>query len=346
MRKAVVLFLTLFLSINLVTICVNADEKVFYGNFEPITFSVGLGSNEKLLNGISAVDPYTKEDITENVEILGSIDFNTVGVYNVSYSVVDSMGKSWGELRKVSVVALDSDVEYINIDHGRNYLESIDFEMIKNTDFELHYLLYAENYEKLLYSWSFEGADIYNPPRRMSVTITKDSPNYQIIKENVGYANFQILNFEYKERFPSKAEIFFAVDETFNKDSSLYLYSYGETEGFKLIADGIVINDVYYASCFFEKGGEYVLTDKKVGYSNNTLPQFSSSVDNESSKPIDNNSGTEINPNFNESNIDVSHSEEIFNELQNNIYFATLVTFVAVVVVAAVVFVVSSKKSR
>ncbi len=346
MRKAVVLFLTLFLSINLVTICVNADEKVFYGNFEPITFSVGLGSNEKLLNGISAVDPYTKEDITERVEILGSIDFNTVGVYNVSYSVVDSMGKSWGELRKVSVVALDSDVEYINIDHGRNYLESIDFEMIKNTDFELHYLLYTENYEKLLYSWSFEGADIYNPPRRMSVTITKNSPNYQIIKENVGYANFQILNFEYKERFPSKAEIFFAVDETFDNSSSLYLYSYGETEGFKLIADGIVINDVYYASCSFEKGGEYVLTDKKVGYSNNTLPQFTSSVGSEILKPTVDNSGTEINPNFNESNVDASHNEEIFNELQNNIYLATLLTFVAVVVVATIVFVVSSKKSR
>lgn len=346
MRKAVVLFLTLFLSINIVTICVNADEKVFYGNFEPITFSVGLGSNEKLLNGISAVDPYTKEDITERVEILGSIDFNTVGVYNVSYSVVDSMGKSWGELRKVSVVALDSDVEYINIDHGRNYLESIDFEMIKNTDFELHYLLYTENYEKLLYSWSFEGADIYNPPRRMSVTITKNSPNYQIIKENVGYANFQILNFEYKERFPSKAEIFFAVDETFDNSSSLYLYSYGETEGFKLIADGIVINDVYYASCSFEKGGEYVLTDKKVGYSNNTLPQFTSSVGSEILKPTVDNSGTEINPNFNESNVDASHNEEIFNELQNNIYLATLLTFVAVVVVATIVFVVSSKKSR
>lgn len=346
MRKAAVLFLTLFFSINLVTVSVNADEKVFYGNFEPITFSVGLGSKEKLLNGISAIDPYTKQDITEKVEILGSIDFNTVGVYNVSYSVVDSMGKSWGELRKVSVVALDSDVEYINIDHGRNYLESIDFEMIKNTDFELHYLLYTENYEKLLYSWSFEGADIYNPPRRMSVTITKDSPNYQTIKENVGYANFQILNFEYKERFPSKAEIFFAVDETFNKDSSLYLYSYGVTEGFKLIADGIAINDVHYASCFFEKGGEYVLTDKKVGYSNNVQPQFASSTDNETSKPTNDNSYTEVNPNFNESNTDESNSKEIFNELQNNIYLATLVTFLAVVVVATIVFITSAKKTR
>ena len=180
----------------------------------------------------------------------------------------------------------------------------------------------------------------------MSVTITKNSPNYQIIKENVGYANFQILNFEYKERFPSKAEIFFAVDETFDNSSSLYLYSYGETEGFKLIADGIVINDVYYASCSFEKGGEYVLTDKKVGYSNNTLPQFTSSVGSEILKPTVDNSGTEINPNFNESNVDASHNEEIFNELQNNIYLATLLTFVAVVVVATIVFVVSSKKSR
>ena len=344
MRKAVVFFLTLLLSINVISVCVNADEQVFYGNFEPITFTVGLGSNEKLLNGITAIDPYTEQDITENVQILGSIDFDVVGVYNVSYSVIDSMGKSWGKLRKVSIVALDSDVEYINIDHGRNYLESIDFEMIKNTDFELHYLLYTENYEKLLYSWSFEGADIYNPPRRMSVTITKDSLNYQTIKENVGYANFQILNFEYKERFPSKAEIFFAVDETFNKGSSLYLYSYGETEGFKLIADGIVINDVYYASCFFEKGGEYVLTDKKVGYSNTTLPQFASSADNETSKPIDN-SGTEVNPNFNESDLDASRDEQVFNELQNNIYLLVLLAFAVVVVVATIVFVVSAKRS-
>lgn len=346
MRKVIVLFLSLFLSINLMTICVNADENVFYGNFEPITFSVGLGSNEKLLNGISAIDPYTKQDITERVEILGSINFDVVGVYNVSYSVVDSMGKSWGKLRKVSVVALDSDVEYINIDHGRNYLESIDFEMIKNTDFELHYLLYAENYEKLLYSWSFEGADIYNPPRRMSVTITKDSPNYQFIKENVGSANFQILNFEYKERFPSKAEIFFAVDETFDKASSLYLYSYGESEGFKLIADGIAINDVHYASCFFEKGGEYVLTDKKVGYSSNKLPQFESSINNDASKPIGDNSGTEINPNFNESNVNEPQSKEIFSKLQNDIYLATLMAFVAVVAISTVLFVVFSKKSR
>ncbi len=346
MKKTLVFCLIVSFIFILFSVPVNAEETVFFGNFEPITFSVGLGSNEKLINGISAIDPHTSEDITDRVEILGTIDFNAVGVYNVSYSVVDSTGKSWGKIRKVSVVELNSNVEYINIDHGRNYLESIDFEMIKNTDFELHYLLYTQNYEKLLYSWCFTGEDIYNPPRRMSVTITGKSQNYEIIKNGVGNAKFQILNFEYKDKFPSKAEIFFSVNEEFDKDTSLYLYSYGEAEGFKLIDDGILINDVYYVSCFFEKGGEYVLTDKKVGYSNNVLPQFMSSTDNEISKPINDNSGTEINPNFNESNIDVSHNEEIFNELQKNIYFATLVMLVAVVVVATVVFVVSSKKSR
>lgn len=207
MKKAVVFCLIVSIFFSIFSVCASADETVFFGNFEPITFSLGLGSKEKLINGISAVDPRTKEDITDKIEILGTIDFDTVGVYNVSYSVVDSTGKSWGQIRKVSIVALDNHVEYININHGRNYLESIDFEMIKNTAFELRYLLYTENYEKLLYSWCFTGEDIYNPPRRMSVTITGESENLDAIKNGVGNAKFQILNFEYKDKFPSKAEI-------------------------------------------------------------------------------------------------------------------------------------------
>jgi len=324
-----------------------AEEVVFSGNFEPITFSVGLGSKEKLTNGITAIDPHTKEDITERVEILGTIDFDTVGVYNVSYSVVDSTGKNWGKLRKVSVVALDSDVEYINIDHGKNYLESIDFQMIKNTDFELHYLLYANNYEKLLYSWCFTGEDIYNPPRRMSVTITGESENYEAIKNGVGQANFQILNFEYKDRFPSKAEIFFSVNEEFDINNSLYLYSYGEPEGFKLIDDGIVINSVYYASCFFEKGGEYVLTDKKIGYSNSNIPHFTSSADHTSSKTGDSTqSEIHINPEFNEDTSYEAQPEQVFSDLEKNIYLLVVLSGVAIIVISAFVVLISSRKSR
>ena len=347
MKKTIVFCLIVSFVLVLFSMPVSAEETVFFGNFEPITFSVGLGSNEKLINGISAIDPHTSEDITDRVEILGTIDFNTVGVYNVSYSVVDSTGKSWGKIRKVSVVELNSNVEYINIDHGRNYLESIDFEMIKNTDFELHYLLYTQNYEKLLYSWCFTGEDIYNPPRRMSVTITGESQNYEIIKNGVGLAKFQILNFEYKDKFPSKAEIFFSVNEEFDKETSLYLYSYGESEGFKLIDDGIVINDVYYASCFFEKGGEYVLTDKKIGYSNNTIPnQFSSFTEAVSDAADNTESGVHINPDFNETTSQPEEHGQIFTELEKNIYLSVLIFGFAVVLVSLVVFFISVKKSR
>lgn len=347
MKKAVAFCLIFSLIICLFGVLTFAEETVFFGNFEPITFSVGLGSKEKLTNGITAIDPHTKTDITDKVEILGTVDFNTVGVYSVSYSVVDSTGKSWGKLRKVSVVALDSDVEYINIDHGKNYLESIDFQMIKNTDFELHYLLYSDNYEKLLYSWCFTGEDIYNPPRRMSVTITEESENYETIKSGVGQANFQILNFEYKDRFPSKAEIFFAVNEDFDPNTSLYLYSYGEPEGFKLIDDGIVINNVYYASCFFEKGGEYVLTDKKIGYSDSNTPHFTSSADNTASKAEN---GTEseihINPDFNQTVSQSEEQEQIFTELEKDIYFMVIFFGLGVVLISTVVVIISAKKSH
>ena len=344
MKKAVVFCLILSVILGVFSICASAEETVFFGNFEPITFTVGFGSKDKLINGISAVDPHTKEDITDRVEILGTIDFDTVGVYNVSYSVLDSTGKSWGQIRKISVVALDSDVEYINIDHGRNYLESIDFEMIKNTDFELHYLLYSENYGKLLYSWSFTGEDIYNPPRRMSVTITGESENLDAIKNGVGQAKFQILNFEYKDKFPSKAEIFFAVNEEFSKSTTLYLYSYGETEGFKLIDDGILINDVYYASCFFEKGGEYVLTDKKIGYSSNNLTQFTSSAGQQNTNFENTESEVHTTPGFNEDNSQIEQEKEIFNELQKNIYFVLLATSAAIMLLSFVVYLIFKKR--
>ena len=344
MKKILALCLIVCVLLSTFSICASAEEVVFFGNFEPITFSLGLGSKEKLINGISAVDPHTKEDITDKVEILGTIDFDTVGVYNVSYSVVDSTGKSWGQIRKVSVVALDSHVEYININHGRNYLESIDFEMIKNTDFELHYLLYAENYEKLLYSWCFTGEDIYNPPRRMSVTITGESANIDAIKNGVGQAKFQILNFEHKDKFPSKAEIFFAVNETFDRKDSLYLYSYGESEGFKLIDDGIFINDVYYASCFFEKGGEYVLTDKKIGYSNSSLTQFTSSNGQDNSDVENTISEIHTTPGFNEDNSQVEQEKQIFNEIEIDIYLAVIIVALFITMLSIAVFLIFKKR--
>lgn len=343
MKKILALCLIVCVLLSTFSICASAEEVVFFGNFEPITFSLGLGSKEKLINGISAVDPHTKEDITDKVEILGTIDFDTVGVYNVSYSVVDSTGKSWGQIRKVSVVALDSHVEYININHGRNYLESIDFEMIKNTDFELHYLLYSENYEKLLYSWCFTGEDIYNPPRRMSVTITGESTNIDAIKNGVGQAKFQILNFEHKDKFPSKAEIFFSVNEDFDRGTPLYLYSYGESEGFKLIDDGIVINDVYYTSCFFEKGGEYVLTDKKIGYSSSNLTQFTSSTNQDNSNIENTESEIHTTPGFNEENSQAEEEKQIFNDIQKNIYILVIASAAAIVFVAAMIYLIGLK---
>ena len=344
MKKTVVFCLIVSIIFSIFSVCASAEEAVFFGNFEPITFSVGLGSKEKLINGISAVDPHTKEDITDRIEILGTINFDTVGVYNVSYSVVDSTGKSWGQIRKVSVVALDDHVEYININHGRNYLESIDFEMIKNTDFELHYLLYTENYEKLLYSWCFTGEDIYNPPRRMSVTITGESENLEAIKNGVGQAKFQILNFEYKDKFPSKAEIFFSVNEDFSKSASLYLYSYGETEGFKLIDDGIYINDVYYASCFFEKGGEYVLTDKKIGYSNSNLTQFTSSVQQTNSNIENTESQVHTTPGFNEENSQSEQEEQVLDNLQIKVYISVVAAAFLVILLSFIVFIIFKKR--
>ena len=324
MKRLVTFCLIITLLFSLFSLFVSSQETVFFGNFEPITFSVGLGSKEKLINGISAIDPHTNEDITD--------------------TVVDSTGKSWGQIRKVSVVALDSDVEYINIDHGRNYLESIDFEMIKNTDFELHYLLYSENYEKLLYSWCFTGEDIYNPPRRMSVTITGESENIDAIKNGVGQAKFQILNFEYKDRFPSRAEVFFSVNEEFGVGTSLYLYSYGETEGFKLIDDGIIINDVYYASCFFEKGGEYVLTDKKIGYSSSNLTQFTSSANQVDPDIDDTESQIHTTPGFNEENSQIEQEKEIFNDLQKNIYLTVLIVALAAILISFIVFLIFKKR--
>lgn len=348
MKKAVALVVMVTAILCFTSPKVSADETVFSGNFNSITFYVGLGSYEKLLNGISATDPYTKEDITDKVGILGTIDFDKVGVYNVSYSVVDSAGKTWGELRKVSIVELDSDVEYVNIDHGRNYLESIDFEMIKNTDFELRYFLYSDNYEKLLYSWAFSGENIYNPPRRMSVTITGESQYYDAIKAGVGQANFQILNFEYKDRFPSEAEIFFAVDESFDKDSTLYLYSYGEIEGFKLIADGITINDVNYASYGFSKGGEYVLTDKKVGYSHSTNTQYSSTHSEivPEKIPSENISGDYISPEFNAEASKDDNESEALSDTQRYIFFGVIALAGVIVLLALAVFIVTSRKQN
>lgn len=325
------------------------ESVVFSGNFDDVTFFTGMGSKEKLLNGITATDPSTGEDITDKIEILGTIDFNKVGVYKVSYSVVDGTGTSWGKLRKVSVVELDQDVVYKNVNHGRNYLESIDFEMIKNTGYRLSYDLYTENYEKLLYSWTFTGEDIYNPPRRMSVTITGESENYEDIKARVGQANFQILNFEYRNRFPSKADILFLVDESIDKDSTLYLYSYGATEGFKLIADGITINSANYSSYGFMSGNEYVLTDKKVGYSENTASQYSAIT---SSVPVKGNESGDVpegavNPNFNTAASEASDENSYrFDETTRRIFYAVIITAFSIMLFAFLIFILTKSRKK
>ena len=105
----------------------------------------------------------------------------------------------------------------------------------------------------------------------------------------------------------------------------------------KLIDDGIVINDVYYASCFFEKGGEYVLTDKKIGYSNNTIPnQFSSFTETVSDSADNTESGVHINPDFNEGTSQPEEQGEVFTELEKNIYLSVLIFGFAVVLVSLV----------
>ena len=283
MRRRVLAFFAMALLFFVLVYNAAADDNtVFFGTFTPVSYYIGMGSKEKLLDGISAFDPDTGENISDHIEVLGTIDFDKIGVYTIQYSVVDHSGHTWGQLRKVMIVDLNSDVVYSNVNNGFNYLESIDFEKIKNTGFMLSYDLYTEDYKKLLYSWSFSGENIYNPPRRMSVTISGESEHYDAIRNYVGEANFQILNFEHKGKFPTTAEILFAVNDDIHTDSSLYLYSYVAGGGLKLIADGIKINAAGYSSYGFSEGGEYVLTDKKVGFNRTDFPV--SSV----------NSGTEV----------------------------------------------------
>ncbi len=277
MKRILILILALIFVFTPL-LSVNAEEDViFEGDFSDLTLVVGKGSDEDILKGITAKDA-DGNDITSQLTYTEKIDFDTIGNYPIMYKI---SGKTSFKTRIVRIIedSGKSDLIQRNIDHGRNYFQTLDFGAVAGTDRALIYEIYESrdddgNYKTLKYSWLMEGKDIKSPyPDRFNVNIFNTCKNADDIKKAVGKVDYKIVSFDAGNvSFPASAEVTLSVGDVFDKSDSLYLYKYTD-EKLTLVADSINVRG-RHVTYTFTKGGDYVFTNKKAGYRD---PEVSSS---------------------------------------------------------------------
>ena len=89
MKKLVALFLTLIIcATSLFSLVAYAQEDViFEGNFDALTLVVGQGQMSDVMNGITAKDAQTNEDLTSKLYIDKELDFSKEGTYIIMYKI-------------------------------------------------------------------------------------------------------------------------------------------------------------------------------------------------------------------------------------------------------------------
>lgn len=281
MKKLTALFLTfLICATSLFSLVAYAqDDVIFEGDFGDLTLVVGQGDFDDIKKGITAKDASTNEDLTDKIKIEGLLNFSVAGNYTIMYKIE---GKTTFKTRVVNIVKSSpvSNLVHREADHGRNYLQTPDFESVLGTKRKLIYELYTDNtYAKLKYSWTFNGADIDEEyPARFDVNIFNDCDDAAKIKKAVGKVNYKIISFSCGEiNFPAPAELLFYVGDVFENKVKLYLYQYIDDK-LVLVSDSIEVNGAgYIPGMILSKGGDYVLTDKKAGYTEPSSTEETSS---------------------------------------------------------------------
>ena len=316
MKKLVALFLTLIVCATSLScfVAYAQEDVIFEGDFGDLTLVVGQGQMSDVMNGITAKDATTNEDLTSQIYIDKELDFSAEGTYLIMYKIE---GKTSFESRTVKIVksTFTSNLVHRESDHGRNYFQTPDFESVIGTTRKLIYELYTDNtYAKLKYSWTLNGKEIKeNYPSRFDVNIFNDCDNAQKIKKAVGKVNYKIISFSCGEiSFPAPAELLFYVGDTFENKVKLYLYQYTDDK-LVLVSDNIEVNGAgYIPGITLTKGGDYVLTDKKAGYNETSSEETSSKVT--SSKPTSSKETSSLAPSSEPQSSEIISSEVTSSE--------------------------------
>lgn len=287
MKKLTALFLTfLICATSLFSLVAYAqDDVIFEGDFGDLTLVVGQGSLDDIKKGITAKDATTNENLTDKIDISPKdLNFSVEGKHTIMYKIED---KTTFKTRIVNIVKSSpvSNLVHREADHGRNYLQTPDFESVLGTKRKLIYELYTDNtYTKLKYSWTFDGEDIEEDyPARFNVNVFNDCDDAAKIKKAVGKVNYKIISFACGEiDFPATAELLFYVGDAFESKIKLYLYQYTDDK-LVLVSDSIEVNGAgYIPGMKLSKGGDYVLTDKKAGYTEPSSTEETSSKETSS----------------------------------------------------------------
>ncbi len=283
MKKLTALLLTLVLCATslLGLVAYAKDDVTFSGDFSTLTLVVGQGKEEDLYEGITAKDTETGADLTAEIRHAGQeVKFDTVDKYKIIYFI---LGKTSFKERIINIVKSNtqSDLIHRRPDNGYNYLHEPDFESVAETKRKLIYEMYTnEELTTIKYSWLFNGEDIKaeDAPTRFDVNVYNTCKNADEIKKAVGKVNYKIISFGCGEtKFPAPAEMLFSVSDVFKEKATLYLYKYTDDK-LVLVADSIEVNGAgYVTKLVLEKGGDYVLTDKKAGYKEPVSSQETSS---------------------------------------------------------------------
>lgn len=235
------------------------------------TVSVKVRVSEKLNNEIAldpvgevksdSIDFFVSEDALDSV----TSDDKPSVVLNLTKSAIDSLiisskqPKVTVNIRIPAAVRKKADMEQILIskntmEAARNYKKEIVFRITNESD-------------KLLYSWSFEGAKIREVGYDLNLAIEKRSIK-EVYKIDIlaQDANATVVNFKHEGDLPTSAKVKLYVGDIYQPKDVLYFYYYDQANNQLLDEakenNGYVVDKEGYVQLEITHCSDYVLTTK------------------------------------------------------------------------------------
>lgn len=208
-------------------------------------------SNIYLLNGVSYVEPGCKaymsngKDVSDKIVTTGSVDVNTPGIYTLTYTITDSLGRSASVKRTVEVLnmivyAYASEVTstsksvILKIDvvaDKFNYIKDPDGKEVKKTSYEYtvtdngRYTFEVYNTYGLMrrYTYDINNIDKVAPAGSCSGYV-KGNKSYITVNasDNIGISKYVVAGKSYKDNT-------FVVDKAISKPEIIIYDSVGNT---------------------------------------------------------------------------------------------------------------------
>ncbi|MEA4911290.1 MAG: cadherin-like beta sandwich domain-containing protein [Oscillospiraceae bacterium] len=202
-------------------------------------------------------------EIGENTVVVSVLNGGTlVNCYTLTvtrdyaYITLDSLARRLGKVT--------GDTVTVEIHDDNNILTAALLEQLRSSGKKIEIQKYDTS-GKLLYSWSFAGADIGAAAADFNTTVNFSSLHKDQIDKLTNDKGCIYLDFSHSGALPAQSTVKIYVGDKYQDGSSAYVYYYNaDTEKLELFAEDLTVSGGY-VSFSMDHCSEYVITNYKAG---------------------------------------------------------------------------------